>query len=295
MKVVYKPCRKKDLLPAFRMLRHSFNHLRRDTGKRPLLFRIRRNKEIEHLHRQDKVTFRCAWAGKNIVGFAAALIRGQQWYLAFLFVHPRYQDKGVGKELLGRVWRNRPGMSHSLSTFTYNMQAVGIYSKFGMAPICTFPMLEIELKKPGDLKPSGLECKTNLSRQDLAWIIRLDAKIRGYAHPQEWRFWLKFDDTQIYLFKNKGVRVGYSMVYNWGGIAPAGAISNSYLTKVIAETIRMAKIKKKTLRICCPAGNLSLYRYLIRSGFRLLEMDLFMSDRPYADFQRYVPAQLAVF
>ncbi len=295
MKIVYKPCRKKDLLPAFKMIHTSLNHLRKNTGKEPIRRRIRRLVEVEHLYGLDRSTFWCAWAGGNIIGFAAALIRGKQWYLAFLFVHPRYQDKGVGRELMQRVWRNRPGMSHSLSTFAFNMQAVGIYSKFGMAPLNFLPIMELDLAKFAPPEPSGLKIQPCSSRHDLSWIIALDRKIRGYGHPQEWRFWSKYDKAKIYIFKNRGKRVGYSMVYKQGFIGPAGAVSNEYLTKIVSDSIGLLKPKDKRIRINCPTVNLNLYRYLIGLGFRLLEMDIFMSDRSYADFQHYVPAQLAIF
>jgi GNAT superfamily N-acetyltransferase len=295
MKIIYKPCRKQDLIPAFRMIKVSLNNLRKTTGKEILRYRLRKLYEVEHLYATDKKTFWCAWAGKNIIGFAAALQRGKQWYLGFLFTHPKYQDKGVGRQLLEKVWRDAPGMTHSLATFAYNMQAVGIYGRFGMAPLCTLPMMECKLDRLVLMEPTGLKVREKLTNADFGWINGLEARIRGYAHPQEWKFWRKFDATQIFIFEHKRKRVGYSMVYKSGGIAPAGAISNEYLTKVVAETLRIVKPEKKSLRICCPTHNINLYRFLLASGFRLTEMDLFLSDRPYPDFQRYVPAQLAIF
>jgi GNAT superfamily N-acetyltransferase len=277
------------------MIRTTVNHLRRNSGKEIRRYRIRDLSEVQHLYQLDKATFWCAWAGERIIGMAAALTRGEQWYLGFLFVEPRYQNKGVGKSLLRKVWRDDPHFSHSLSTFAYNVQAVGIYSQFGMAPLCAFPIMGVALKELKRPAPTGLRARTNLTVRDFAWIRQLEKIIRGYEHPQEWRFWSCYNEVQIYMFEDKGRRVGYSMVYKYGAIAPAGAISNEYLRKVVAETLRLAKIRKKAIRMCCPAHNFNLYRFLIDCGFRLLEMDLFMTDRPYADFQRYVPAQLAIF
>ncbi|HBZ00663.1 MAG TPA: hypothetical protein DEO84_04990 [candidate division Zixibacteria bacterium] len=296
MKITYKLCRENDLIPAFKMVRGSMNHLRKSTGKEPLRYRVRRYPEVIHLYNNDQKRFWCAWDGKKIIGFTGALLRGKQWYLAFLFVHPRYQNKGVGRELLKRVWMNAPGMTHSLSTFAYNVQAVGIYSKFGMAPLCALPVMEIKLDKLQRPVPSDLKASTTITRQDIAWINQLEAKIRGYSRPQEWRFWSKQDEIQIYLFRNKGQRVGYSMAHKkWGVIAPAGAVTNDYLTKIVTDTIGLIKTSEKSIRLYCPTNNLNLYRYLIGMGFRILEMDLFLSDKPYADFQRYLPAQLAIF
>ena len=295
MKIEYRKCRKKDLIPAAYLIRTSFNHLRKSTGKEIRRYHITRLMEPEHLYKYDHDTWYCACAGKKMVGFAAALIRGKQWFLAYLFVHPSYQDKKVGKELLKRVWRNTLGMSHSLCTFAYNMQAVGIYSIFGMVPLCTLPIMEVSLDKLTILKAISLKVRTKPTTLDLAWINRLEKKIRGYSRPQEWQFWSKLNEVQIFVFEDKGRRVGYSMMYKSGAICPAGAISNVYLTKVMSETLRLFKPKKKKIRTICPTHNLELYQFLIKLGFRLIEMDIFMSDKPYADFQRYLPAQLAIF
>jgi GNAT superfamily N-acetyltransferase len=296
MDITYRRCRKKDLLPSAKLMTHTSDNLRVATGKKPFNQPVRRSPGLEHLFKQDKENFWCAWDGKKIVGFTAALNRGKQWYLAFLFVHPRYQDKKIGKELLKRVWRTGPGVTHALATFAFNMQAVGIYSKFGMTPICGLPLLEVTADKLVKPNPTGLVVKTNITRNDLAWINTLENKIRGYPHPQEWEFWRKFKDVQIRLFKDGDKLVGYSMISKKGAIAPAGAISNKYLSRVIAETINQTQLKKKdALRLWCPANNIDLYQFLIHHGFRCQEMELFMSDKAYPDFFRYVPAQLAVF
>src|SRR5215218_9388373 len=41
---------------------------------------------------------------RRVVAFAAAFVRGTTWFLSSLFVHPAGQARGLGRELLGRVW-----------------------------------------------------------------------------------------------------------------------------------------------------------------------------------------------
>ncbi|MCP4634563.1 MAG: GNAT family N-acetyltransferase, partial [candidate division Zixibacteria bacterium] len=140
--ISYRRCRKKDLVPSIKVIRSSFNHLRKQTGKEPLRWTVRGVPPFfEHLIKTDPKTFYCAWYKDKVIGFAGAIMRGKQWYLAWLFIHPRYQDKGVGGKLLEKVWREGKGITHALSTFAYNTQAVGLYSKFGMAPLCTVPLM----------------------------------------------------------------------------------------------------------------------------------------------------------
>jgi GNAT superfamily N-acetyltransferase len=296
MNLVYRRCRKKDLKPSVKMMMYTYDRLLESHGIKPMRVRVRHIPGVEHLFKNDPEYFWCAWSGKKIVGFAGALNRGKQWYLAYLFIHPCYQDKKIGKELLNRVWREGPGITHSLSTFAFNIQAVGIYSQFGMAPICGLPMMEVTADRLKIPTSTGLTVKSKICRNDLVWINKLERKIRGYPHPQEWEFWRKLPEMQIRLFKDGSKFVGYSVISKTGTIAPAGAISEKYLLKVVAETIRLAKPKKNDkIRLWCPSVNIDLYQFLIKAGFRAKEMDIFMTDKAYPDFFRYVPAQLAIF
>jgi len=85
------------------------------------------------------------------------------------------------------------------------------------------------------------------------------------------------------------------MILNNIGIAPVGVVSRKYMIDVMTEMIRLAKPKPgKKIMLWCPTLNIELYRYLIKIGFRASEMEIFMADTPYPDWQRYVPATLAV-
>jgi len=145
------------------------------------------------------------------------------------------------------------------------------------------------------LKPTGLKIFDMAIGADISWINKIESKIRGYPHPSEWKFWTGNDQYKLNIFKYKGKRVGYSLIGDNYQIAPAGAISNDYLLKVMVETLRIIKPKKDgKVKLWCPTHNIDLYRFLIDVGFRASEMEVFMADKPYPDWQRYVPATLAV-
>jgi len=292
----YRKTRRKDLIEAGKLIRTSVNNLRVKNGLKPQRWRLAGiPPQLDHLRKTDPGLSVCAWDGDKLVGYTSALVRGQQWYLSQLFVHPRYQDKGVGRQMLERVWQDSPSMTHSLCTFAYNMQAVGIYSRFGMAPLCDLPWLHADPKKTRQLQPTGLKIIDSHTRADLKWLNELESKIRGYAHPQEWKLWLSNEKYKLYFFTNHGKKIGYGMILNNMAIAPVGVISPEYMIDVMTEMIRLAKPKKgKKIMLWCPTQNIKLYRFLIEIGFRASELEIFMSDTPYPDWQRYVPATLAV-
>lgn len=278
--------------------------MRRSTGKEPFRRRITGiTPFFEHLLRNDGDTMYCAWKGDNLVGFGSALVRGKQWYLAFLFVHPKYQSEGIGRKLIEKVWRDGPGMTHALATFSYNMHAVGLYSSFGMVPLCTILMMYIKPENLPDRKElrrylgNDLKIIESPGKADLQWIHNLERKIRGYPHKEEWDLWLENDSTKVFIFREGRKRVGYSMNSSQSGfVAPAGAISSDYLTRITIETLYRTKPPKKApIKLFCPTHNTQLYRAMLDIGMRNEEMLLLLSDKVYWDFDRYLPASLAVF
>lgn len=297
LRLRYRPTRPEDLLPAMKMVMHTFNHLRKQHHMRTEPVRWREVPVFpRHLLETDSASSWCAMAGDAIVGYGHALNRGKQWYLAYLFVHPKVQDKGVGRKLLESVWRDEPGVTHSLCTFAFNPQAIGIYSQFGMSPVMDLGILTTtvgHLQKP---ERPGLVLSDQLSAKDLLWINQLEDEIRGYRRPEEWHLWTTDPEFKPYIFRDKGQRVAYAVVYKDVQIGPVGAISNSYQTKAVAELLNLLPADRNhPVKLTPPGSNLPLYQMLIKSGFRCEELAVFMSDNSYCDFTRYCPTHLAIF
>jgi GNAT superfamily N-acetyltransferase len=296
-KISYRKCRVKDIIPASRMIKRAVYALRRKSGKEIKPWRIARRPSplMVDILKRNPGTMYCAWKNNRIIGFAGAYVNGRQWYLCWLFVDPKIQDKGIGRKLLEKVWRDRKGMTHSLCTFAFNPQAVGLYSRFGMVPLCDLPWLKADPDKLAKLPETDLVPVDKPNRSDIRWLHSLEQEIRGYSHPQHWRIWLKSKPFKFYLFKKGRRRVGYCMITNDMLIAPVGVVSQDYMIDVITEAIRLTQPKKNAkIMFWCPTLNIPLYRYLIRLGFRVDEFEIFMSDAPYPDWQRYVPASLAI-
>ncbi|MCP4583117.1 MAG: hypothetical protein GY839_16025 [candidate division Zixibacteria bacterium] len=165
-----------------------------------------------------------------------------------------------------------------------------------MAPLCTVPLMYTKPDKLPKRKPTGLKIIDTLTKADYDWINNLEGKIRGYVRPQEWMFWKSSDRYKIYLFKDRGKRVGYSMTGTHGELAPAGAVSKKHLVNIVYEMLYLSNVRDdNTIRLFCPTHNIELYKMLLKNGLRMDEMLIFMSDTPYGDFDRYLPATLAIF
>ncbi len=300
----YRRCRRKDLLPCVRLIMVSFNDVRRRAGKTPLPLRRPRQAPpmFISLLRREPESFYCAWHGKRLVGFAGAVNRGRQWYLAWLFVHPRYQGDGIGRKLVERIWREGRGVTHGLCTFGYSLQAVSFYGRLGMTPRDVIHMMRAPAERLTLPPESGLIVQEGLRPGDLRWIHDLEQRIRGYRRPPEWTYWSRSADHRIYVFRRRGRRIGYSMINTIGEIGPAGGLAPRDLLDVIFASLRLAveqpfgrNVKQPRAQLFCPTDNVELYRRLLAAGMRNEEVLLFMADARYGDFSRYLPATLALF
>ena len=301
-RVRYRRARRQDMLACMRFIIATYGDLRRRRGFEPVRARPRRVPELfMHLQRTDPKSAYCAWDGTRLVGYAAAINRGRHWFLSEMFVHPRYQQRGIGKHLMDLVWRDGANVTHSLATFTYNMQSVGLYSRSGMAPAMLLTLMIGDTARIRCPRPTSLTRSDRLTAADRRWINALEQRIRGFAHPTEWRHWCQNEEFQACLFSHRGRRVGYGLLSRRGELSPIGAISPIYLDQVVREMIRLGSAgvpgwKPITkLMLACPGENRTLFHRLTQMGFRSGEIFLFMSDRLEPDFRRYLPANLAIF
>ena len=87
--------------------------------------------------KDDADGVRAAEADCDIVGFALSWVCGDLWFLAELFVAPGQQGRGVGNELLTRIFehaRKAGATNKSLITFTFNVVSQGLYIRHGLFP-----------------------------------------------------------------------------------------------------------------------------------------------------------------
>lgn len=298
-KITYRHLKKDELLEASRLFLRSFNHLRRKNNRPTHDEKITEvSPFFQHVFETDGKGYWGAFDGDKMIGFGLAIMRGKQWYLGDLFVAPRSQIKGVGSQLLRRCMDYGKGKadSYSLCTFSYNEVSLALYSSFGIMPLYPIFVMYRKINKNFNVRPTGLKVVEDKSNKSILRINRLEKKIRGYSRLTDLRYYAGSPHVKILNFYKNSRWVGYSAIIKDSHIKPAGSPFPKFLPDILTESIReCVRAKTKEIEINIGAENRALFQRLKSHGFRIFEMVVFLSTKPYSDLSRYVPANLAIY
>ena len=133
-----------------------------------------------HLLEHDADRFWVAAAEGRLVGFSAALVREDAWFLSALFVSPEHQAGGVGKELLARVWEGDSDVRHRL-TIVDAIQPVstGLYSRAGLLPVTPLMNLAGEPRARTEPRPRTRAARRGSPSRAGPSCIRLRPRTRS--------------------------------------------------------------------------------------------------------------------
>jgi hypothetical protein len=128
----------------------------------------------------------------EVVGFGSAWSRGDDWFLACLFVRGRAQGRGVGPRLLDAVW----GDARRRRTVTDAIQPVSnvLYGGRGLVPAT--PLLTF----------SGVPRLDAHAEEGLADVLAIDAVAYGFDRTIDHRYWeiharrTEWGDAYSYVF-----------------------------------------------------------------------------------------------
>ena len=240
-----------------------------------------------------------------VVAFASALRREHVWFLSMLFVQPGHQERGLGRRLLSHVLAGSDGAVHATCTDSAQPISNALYSRFGMVP--RVPVLELVGRPEGPVPrlPGGIRAVPfDLLRAgptDGAGPLRLTAALEhldratlGYAHPQDHAY-LAAQGRLGYLYESgDGSVVGYGYTSEIGRLGPI-AVGDAVLMGPIVGHLMGAVRPAGAFSAWVPGSASGAVATLLEAGLRLEDFPgLVCWDRPFADFERYVPITLAV-
>lgn len=299
-RIKYRRMRESDLLDAERIVVRALNHLRKEVNLEPIKTRITAPWPIQvHFLKSDPDGHFVALNERNrIVGYASSIVREHEWYLAMLFVLPSYQTSGVGGKLLEKALKYGEKMNctrHALATFSYNPQAIAVYTRRGMPPQAVTLMMSRKRSAFRNVKPElQLKVRTVENEKKVNRFNRLDRKIRGVARPEEHFFWLSDPDHHLLEFRDGRKFAGYAVINNKGQVGPIAAAKPVYLESMVAYCINSELLSDaEVIKLFAHGEQSGVLELLLRSGFRIVESTLVMASERFSDPTCYLPGNLA--
>jgi hypothetical protein len=181
----------------------------------------------------------------GVVGFSSAWTRGDDWFLASLFVRGRAQGRGVGPALLDAVW----GHALRRRTVTDAIQPVSnvLYGRRGLVPAT--PLLTFTGLPQVDASEDGAP----------ADVAAIDATAYGFDRTVDHRYW------QLHARRSEWGDA-YSYVFPGGDVGPvAGATPVAAARALAAELAR----SDGPVRVRIPGSARELVEVALAAGLRL--------------------------
>ncbi len=242
----------------------------------------------------------------RVVAFASAVRREHVWFLAMLFVDPIEQSHGLGRLLLERVLP--PGGDEAtLATCTDSAQPISnaLYARYGIVP--RVPVLEL-VGRPEGLRPPPLPGDVRAvpfevlapgdpagpgGRLLAAALAMLDRGSLGYAHPEDHAY-LAATGRLGYLYQaGDGEVLAYGYVGQVGRLGPVAVSDPALLAPVLGHLLGAVEPAGAFFGwIPGPAGE--AITGLLQAGLRIEDFPALLCwSRPFGDFSRYIPINLA--
>jgi len=211
----------------------------------------------EHLLAVDGARSFVAVDEGRVVGFSAALLRGEAWFLSALFIAPDYQGVGVGRELLARSWSDS---ARRRITITDSIQPVsnGLYASRGLIP--TTPVLFLAGEPQADGVP---ELVSSPAGPDA--LAAIDRVAYGFDRSVDHRYWFEHSES-VRSWTRDGEPLGYAYVAKSGLIGPVAGIDGASAAAVLQA--ELSRRERKQTIVLIPGSARKLVATALAAGLR---------------------------
>lgn len=226
----------------------------------------------------------------RLVGFARSIERDGLLELTEFFVRSDQQARGVGRALLEKAFPSgRGGVRSIIATQDVRAQAryyaAGTVARF---PLYTLTGVPREPEAIGDLVATPIEGDFDSQRE-------VERAVLGHKRSDEELRWL-VEHRRGHVYHRDGRPVGFSFV-GADGTGPMAALDPSHLPAVLLHMEGVARsLGIERLEVQVPGPNAAAVRHLTGRGFRFDPwINLLMTDRPYGQFDRFIPFSPPLF
>ncbi len=247
---------------------------------------------FEHLLSTDPSSSMVADDHGRVVAFGIVMRRGNDAFLSFLFVEPRWQGHGLGRAVLDACLRGA-GEAQRVSTCAEADQPVstGLYASLGLVPRTPIYLLRGALAD--DALP-GLSDGVRARPIDREAVAALDFDLLGYERPAEHAFWANGERQGWMFVSDGGSLLGYGYAHRSGRIGPVAAVEPLYLPGFLGHLVRSTHVLEGR-QLLMPGVCIAALQPLLAAGVRIDGTPaVYCAEGPGPRFDRYIPMSFAL-
>jgi ribosomal protein S18 acetylase RimI-like enzyme len=236
--------------------------------------------------------------GGEVVGIAAVRIQDFHAHIAFFFVHPEVQNRGVGRRLMEQLWEVMTDAGTTVTTLASSRdpRAWQRYLRLGLYP--GPPQLPFRAVNPTfpDEPPrhDGLVAR-DLTVDDVERVAALDRIVRGVQRRERIGQWLAEGSEGVVVCEPGGELAGYALVtrhQHHGQIGPVAARTTEVSPFVMAVALHRAGVVQRSgplpWRIDLPGRNHLAIAPLLDAGFSAENMVTWFESETVGQWDRYI-------
>lgn len=227
----------------------------------------------------------------GLLGYARSIERGGLFELTELFVRPGAQSRGVGRGLIERAFPLGRGEVRSIIATT-DVRATARY--YAADTVARFPYFTLSGQPRPDADRGGLTAAP-ITLDDIAAVIDIELAVLEFPRGTDELRWLAENRPGV-LFQRDGTRVGFAF-QGKRAAGPIAAIDPADLPSILGHVeARAAELGADRLDLEVPGINVVAIRHLLGRGFHIDPwINLFMSNRPFGQFDRFVGYSPPIF
>lgn len=293
MSVYLRPARADELQHAQELIVGSINDLTERHGFGAMAS-VRAAAFQQFCFHEDPGGFWIAEDGADIVGTAFSWVCGDLWFLAELFIAPRMQGSGIGRELLRRALSHADqagATTRALITFTFNTVSQGLYMRHGMfprLPVYMFTVDRVALRNIPAVRFAFR--KAEASKSQLAQLAALDTSALGVSRETHHKYLLNDPAMNGYLLYEGSDCIGYAYVASTGHVGPLAVSKRDAMGDAFSAALRIAaEGASDQVSAFLPGNSEAALAVAADNRMRIALPMVLVSDREFGDWRRYLP------
>ena len=233
--------------------------------------------------------------GGEIVGSAFSWVCGDLWFLAELFIAPRMQGGGIGRELLRRTLQHADQAgagTRALITFTFNTVSQGLYIRHGMFPRLPLYMFNADRKALLDAAPDARMRfkRAESSDSDIVMLAALDTATLEVSRDKHHRYLLNDPAMQGFFLYEGDDCVGYAYVASSGHVGPVAVTRRDVMAQALGTALMIAAEGSSSQVSAFIPGNCEpALAVAADHRMRIILPMVLVSNRQFGDWRRYLP------